>query len=187
MSVVEVGEGKVVLRLENGDLLRVGLAYFELLDGVRRYRSLSRASRETGVTLKTSLKWIRYLESKLGYRLVERRRGGRGGGGSELTEQARRLLEGYYSARATTRPGFITTFLESFMSARNILKCKVRSIKKSEILSLIEVELEPSQNLKALLTTESVERLKIREGADVVALIKATEVLIASGSIIRAE
>ncbi|MEM0381252.1 MAG: TOBE domain-containing protein [Nitrososphaerota archaeon] len=185
MSVLEVRGGKVFLRLDNGESFQVGISYFELLDGVRRYGSLSGACREVGVTLKTGLRWVRSLESRLGFRLVEPRKGGRGGGGSVLTQHAQRLLERYYSARTATKPGFITTFLESLLSARNILRCRVKSIKKMEVLSLLDMELEPSQSLKALLTTESLERLNIREGGEVIAIIKATEVLIASRDLIR--
>lgn len=184
MSVLELRDGKVVLKIDGG-YVSLKSTYFELLDGVRRYGVLSRACRELGITLKTGLKWIDFLESKLGERLVERTRGGRGGGGSVLTEKALKMLESYYSARSITRPGFLSTFLESVMSARNILRCKVRAVKKTELLSLIEVEIEAGQSLKALLTTESVDRLKIREGVEVLAIIKATEVLIASGNIIR--
>lgn len=187
MSVVEVRGGKVVLRLSDGEPLTVSLSTFEILDGVRRYGSLSQACRETGVTLKTALKWLRSLEARLGYRLLDARRGGKGGGGSVLTEQALKLLQGYYSARTVTRPGFITTFLESFMSARNILRCRVKSIKEHETVSMIEVEIEPNQNLKAILTTESLRRLNIREGGEILALIKATDVFIASPAVIRGE
>ncbi|MEM0445422.1 MAG: TOBE domain-containing protein [Nitrososphaerota archaeon] len=185
MSVTEISNGKVVVKLGDGGSLKVGIAYFELLDGVRRHGSVSQACREAGVTLKTGLKWIGYLEARLGFKLVEARRGGKGGGGSSLTERAIRLLQGYYSARSATRPGFLTTFLESITSARNIIRCRVKSVRRSELLSLIEVEPEPNQSLKALLTTESLERLKIREGVEVLAIIKSTEVLIASVNLIK--
>ncbi|MEM0482444.1 MAG: TOBE domain-containing protein [Nitrososphaerota archaeon] len=185
MSVTEVREGRVVLKLDGEGYMSVGLPYFELLDGVRRYGTLSRACREVGVTLKTGSKWIRFLESRLGVKLVEVRKGGRGGGGSTLTEHAYRLLESYYSARTVTKPGFITTFIESLLSARNILRCRVRSVQRSEILSMVELELEPNQCLKAVVTTQSVERLNIREGREVLAIVKATEVLVASKDLIR--
>ncbi len=185
MSVAEVREGKVVLKLDGDRYLGVGLAYFELLDSIRRYGSLSKACREVGVTLKTGSKWIRFLESRLGVKLVEVRRGGRGGGGSVLTERAFRLLESYYSARTVTRPGFITTFIESLLSARNILRCRVKSVQKAEILSMVEMELEPGQPLRAIVTTQSVDRLNIHEGGEVLAIVKATEVLIASKDLIR--
>lgn len=185
MSVIEVREGMAVLKLSGENYVRVGLQYFELLDGVRRYGTLSKACREVGVTFKTGSKWIRLLESRLGVKLVEARKGGRGGGGSTLTEHAYRLLESYYAARTVTKPGFITTFIESLFSARNILRCRVRNIQRGEVLSLVELELAPDQALKAVVTTHSVDRLNIYEGVEVLAIVKATEVLVASKDLLH--
>lgn len=173
------------MKLDRDNYMSVGLQYFELLDGVRRYGTLSKACREVGVTLKTGSKWIRLLESRLGVKLVEVRKGGKGGGGSALTEHAYRLLESYYSARTVTRPGFITTFIESLLSARNILRCRIRRVQRAEVLSLLELDLEPGQALKAVVTTQSVDRLNIHEGGEILAIIKATEVLVASKDLIR--
>jgi molybdopterin-binding protein len=78
------------------------------------------------------------------------------------------------------RPGFVVTLLESYLSARNLLLGRVRNIKEGDIVSLVELELEPGQTLKALATTDSVRRMSLAIGAQVVAVIKATEVIIAS-------
>jgi len=178
--VVSIQGGRVVINTKEGRSVETKVQTMELLDGVRRHGSLSMACRELGLSLKTGQKWIRSLESMLGMTLVVGERGGLRGGGSRLTERAQDLLLSYYSARSGMRPGLVVTLLESYLSARNLLLGRVRNIKEGDIVSLVELELEPGQTLKALATTDSVRRMSLAIGAQVVAVIKATEVIIAS-------
>jgi molybdenum-pterin binding domain len=179
-SVVAVRSGSVVIRGPEGGDFEVKMRVLEILDGVRRHGSLSMACRELGVTLKTGKSWIRSLESRLGIPLVLGERGGLGGGRSRLTEHAQHLLLSYYSARSDARPGFIVTLLESYLSARNLLLGRVKSVKEGDIVSLVELDLDPGQTLKALVTTDSMKRMNLQAGMRVVAVIKATEVIVAS-------
>ncbi len=63
------------------------------------------------------------------------------------------------------------------LSARNQFKGRVTGVKLGTIMAEVEVELEPSA-ATATITRASVERLGLKEGDDVVVIVKSTEVMI---------
>jgi molybdopterin-binding protein len=63
------------------------------------------------------------------------------------------------------------------ISARNMLKGTVKSVKLGDVMSEVVVDVG-GQEVVAAITTSSVERLKIKVGDQVRAVIKATEVMI---------
>jgi len=64
-----------------------------LLERIARTGSISAAAREMNLSYRHAWTMLTTSEKHLGFRLVERTRGGRGGGGARLTEKARRLVE----------------------------------------------------------------------------------------------
>ena len=66
------------------------------------------------------------------------------------------------------------------ISARNQLKGSVKHVTNGAVMSEVVVDVG-GQELVAAITKSSVERLGISEGSDVTVLIKATEVMIATG------
>lgn len=65
------------------------------------------------------------------------------------------------------------------ISARNVLKGKVKSIAPGAINSEIVVELAGGQQLVSVITKQSAETLKLQAGKDVYAIVKASSVMIA--------
>lgn len=65
--------------------------------------------------------------------------------------------------------------LSGRISLRNRLKATVRQVRRGAILSELELDCQ-GQRVTSVVTTRSVERLNIREGDAVEALIKANEV-----------
>jgi molybdopterin-binding protein len=61
--------------------------------------------------------------------------------------------------------------------ARNNLKGKVISVKKGDIMSLVKFKVSKPGQLSSVLTTESVEELKLKVGDEVQLVIKAIHVL----------
>jgi molybdate transport system regulatory protein len=61
--------------------------------------------------------------------------------------------------------------------ARNNLKGKVVSVKKGDIMSLVKFKVTKPGQLSSVLTTESVEELKLKVGDEVQLVIKAIHVL----------
>jgi len=63
-------------------------------------------------------------------------------------------------------------------SARNQLKATVKSVKLGSVMAEIVVELPDGQEIVSAITRTSAEGLNLQAGDSVVAIIKATEVLI---------
>jgi molybdate transport system regulatory protein len=64
------------------------------------------------------------------------------------------------------------------LSARNQLKGTVRSINRGAAIANVELDVA-GQRVVASITVEAVETLEIREGDDVTAVIKASDVMLA--------
>ncbi len=65
------------------------------------------------------------------------------------------------------------------LSARNQLKGTVTDIKRGAVMAEVTVDIG-GQQIVAAITRASVERLGLTEGASVLAIMKATEVMIAT-------
>jgi molybdopterin-binding protein len=81
------------------------------------------------------------------------------------------------------RFGFvISTSLRSFImqiSARNLLKGKIKSVQPGAVNSEITVDLPDGQQIISVITKASADRLHLHDGKAVYAVIKASDVMIA--------
>jgi molybdopterin-binding protein len=66
------------------------------------------------------------------------------------------------------------------ISARNVLKGKVKNVKHGAVNSEIVVELPGGIDVVSVITKTSAESLGLAKGKDVYAVIKATNVMIAT-------
>ncbi len=64
------------------------------------------------------------------------------------------------------------------LSTRNQLRGKVKSVTKGSVMAEVIVTLDGGQELVSVITKNSVERLGLKAGDGVTALVKATEVMI---------
>ena len=65
------------------------------------------------------------------------------------------------------------------LSARNLLKCKVKQIVPGAVNSEIILELPDGSEIVSIITKSSAERLGLAVGKDAYAMIKASNVMIA--------
>ncbi len=72
----------------------------ELLERIERCGSIRKAAEEMGMSYRHAWSHLARIEKGLGTRLVVRRVGGLGGGGSTLTPAGKELLAKYYRLRA---------------------------------------------------------------------------------------
>jgi molybdate transport system regulatory protein len=68
---------------------------YDLLKRVRKTKSLHRAANEMGMSYSKAWRLIHILEGRLGFVLLERKVGGKSGGGSKITPMAKGLMEHY--------------------------------------------------------------------------------------------
>jgi molybdate transport system regulatory protein len=72
---------------------------YELLTRVEQAQSLHQAANQMGMAYSKAWTLIRTMEKRLGFTLIERKVGGRSGGGSHLTPKARDLMNHYEGFR----------------------------------------------------------------------------------------
>lgn len=61
--------------------------------------------------------------------------------------------------------------------ARNAVLAKVKSVKKGDVVSLVKFDVAVPAEMASVLTTESLEELKLRVGDEVRLVVKAVNVL----------
>ena len=66
-----------------------------LLQWIDKYGSINKAAKEINISYRKALSYIQAMEQRLGVKLVERRVGGRNGGGATLTRDAKDFLKKY--------------------------------------------------------------------------------------------
>ncbi|MEM4494247.1 MAG: TOBE domain-containing protein [Candidatus Caldarchaeum sp.] len=151
---------------------------FELLESINRTSSISSACLQLGISYRTAVNWLKDIERKAGGKPVESIRGGKHKGMTRLTEIGHKLLEAYYSTQSIHRPGFVKSFIELRLSARNILTGRVKHVTEGDVISMVSVDLDDHQEVKSVITTDSLKRLKIAPGDPVLIILKATETLL---------
>lgn len=66
------------------------------------------------------------------------------------------------------------------LSAQNQFPGKVVSIVKGSVMSEVMIDIGGGHSIKSLIGSSSVKRLKLKKGSEVVAVIKATEVIVST-------
>jgi len=64
-----------------------------LLESIDKLGSINKAAKSINISNRKALSYIQAMEERLGMKLVDRRAGGKDGGGAELREEARELLK----------------------------------------------------------------------------------------------
>jgi molybdopterin-binding protein len=65
------------------------------------------------------------------------------------------------------------------ISARNALKGKIESVNKGPVTATVKIKVESPGTVTAIITKEAVDDLGLKDGEEVYAIIKATEVMVA--------
>ncbi|MBA4373924.1 MAG: ModE family transcriptional regulator [Thermodesulfovibrio sp.] len=66
-----------------------------LLEAIDRYGSINQAAKEISISYRKAWGYIKAMEERLGFRLIERQAGGKNGGGATLTDEAKAFLKQY--------------------------------------------------------------------------------------------
>lgn len=65
------------------------------------------------------------------------------------------------------------------ISARNTIKGKVESVDSGMIMANVKIKIESPDMITAIITKEAAKDLDIKEGDEVIAIVKSTEVMVA--------
>ncbi len=82
------------VRLAKEDIF-FGPGKARLMEYIEKTGSMQEACLEMGLSYSKGARMIKTAEKQLGFKLLERRIGGSGGGGSQLTDEGRELLKKY--------------------------------------------------------------------------------------------
>jgi molybdopterin-binding protein len=84
-----------------------------------------------------------------------------------------------FIACAAIAPAIYPTRTLMKISARNKLKGKILEVKKGATTAHVRLEIAPGQIVTASITNEAVEELGLKSGATAIAIVKASDVMIA--------
>jgi len=183
--------GSVSFRKDGEDFL--GVSRIELLEKIDLYGSITKAGKAQGISYKTAWEQVEALNNLADRPLVVKSAGGKGGGGTLLTEEGHEVVK-RYRAIQVEHERFLAAIGkhldedESFykflrkmnmkVSARNLWSGQVIQLSRGAINTLVELQLKGRDRLSALITNESVETLGLAKGAEVIAMVKAPAVII---------
>jgi len=154
-----------------------------LLRRIGETGSIADAARTVGVSYRNAWGRITKLEASISQSLVKRRPGGKEGGEAELTPFANELLAEFRRTRKylfgalDDRDNWEN--LAYRLSARNRISARVTKVKAGDIASEVKLVTTAKGTLTSLISNEAVRELGLKEGDEVEAVIKATEVMIA--------
>lgn len=168
--------------------------WMDLLASVGETRSISAAAKVVGLTYKAAWDAVDAMNNLSDQPLVERSVGGKGGGGTRLTATGQQLVKTFrmveeentrFLEALNTRVknvdrdlGFLGR-LTMLTSARNHFAGKVSRIKTGSVNDEVQIKLTGGERLVSIITHESLENLGLEVGTAVVALVKASSVIIA--------
>jgi len=182
--------------LFGGRHLIIGKA-ISLMRAIDTEGSITRAATVVPMSYRSAWDLIDSINNSSPFPVVSTSTGGRSGGGAKLTRHGRELLDLYtsleksYESLSSTgdgsggKIGTFFTFINGVCmktSARNQLHGTVTRLVKGIVNSRIVIDVSKSVRLVATITNESVETLDLRESADVIALIKASSVILIADS-----
>jgi len=180
---------------QNGDDLLMNDMRMALLDQIGESGSITHAAKAVGVSYKTAWDAVDAMKNLSSEPLVESGSGGKGGGGTVLTEAGKRLVRAYRLLRqdhvrllAAMREGEkdfdryyqIIRRLSMKSSARNQFFGKVTAIRDGAVNDEVEIALSGDDRIAAIITSESRQNLGLSIGSEVWALVKASWVILAT-------
>lgn len=165
----------------------------DLLAQIDATGSITAAARAVGMSYKGAWDAIDAMNNLAGEPLVLRAAGGKGGGGTRLTDRARgliatlRALEAEHRrfmenlARAGLDASGDIDLMRRFMlktSARNKLMGTVMEVRPGAVNDEIRLRIAGGQVITATITRESTQELELAPGKEALALVKASSVIV---------
>jgi molybdate transport system regulatory protein len=165
-----------------------------LLEEIHACGSINQAAKTVGMSYKAAWERMETLNNLSPQPLITRQVGGSGGGGTVLTEAGHDFLK-----RANLLRREFASFLNFFnhspeeafntlktlrrmemkISARNVWLGNVVGIERGAVNSVVTVALKGRDTIVSVITENSVQRLGLQPGVEVLAIVKAPSVLLA--------
>lgn len=183
------------LWLQRGQTPLGGHARIGLLEQIGLHGSITAAAKAAGMSYKAAWDAVDAMNNLAGAALVERSAGGRGGGGTTLTQRGKHLVAAFRAVENAQRQFLarVGADIEQFdeqwplisrlglqTSARNQLHGTITAIRAGGVNDEVTLTVPGGEAIVATLTHESTQNLELAVGNDAFALIKAPWVMIAT-------
>ncbi|MEJ2766151.1 TOBE domain-containing protein [Photobacterium sp. MCCC 1A19761] len=162
-----------------------------LLKAIQQTGSISQGAKLAGISYKAAYDAIKDMNTRSATPVIASEKGGKGGGGAEVTDFGHRLVQMYdlldtiqnMGLKALNDPdaplhsllGVMTKFsLQT--SARNQLFGTISHIERHSLHDKVWLALKGGQHICATITQGSTRRLELTTGKDVIALVKGPAV-----------
>lgn len=164
-----------------------------LLKAIKETGSISKAAKKVPLSYKAAWEAVNDMNNLCHSPLVTCETGGKGGGGTRLTEYGERMLKNFEVLQSEQKrflehlskvADIDTQDLTSLqriameLSARNQLSGTITSIATGKVAAEVDIELKSGNTIVSSITKNGVESLGLDVGMSVIALFKATSVLI---------
>lgn len=184
-----------VLWLEMDGQALGGPERMALLGAVAQHGSITHGAKAVGISYKNAWDTIDAMNTMAGAPLVERNSGGRGGGGTRLTDHGQRLVDRFEQLSAAHQRfvQLLSTHgldLEQVFSLLKVVNVKtsarnqwvgtVSAIRAGAVNDEVELLLPGGARLTAIVTRESTDALGLRVQQPAIALVKSSAVLLAT-------
>jgi len=165
----------------------------DLLEKIDELGSISKAAKAVGISYKTAWDTVNLVNNLAETPLVERMTGGKGGGGTNLTKEGKkvvsqfRILQEEHRKYLANLDGRLEDFasLERFLrrismkvSARNVFSGTVSKITKGAVNAEVILTLKGGASLAATVTNGAIDNLGLKDGMEAYAIIKASSIII---------
>lgn len=173
-------KAKTKLWLTEGGKPLIGEGKATLLKTIDEEKSLNKARKKLNISYKHAWQMLKNIEESAGKPIVKSVRGGKEQG-TFLTDYAKEVLAEYEAQKKIIHETVDDdTFWEGVglkISARNQIAGKVIDVEDGDVISKVKIEIQPTL-ITSVITREAVEKLDIKKGDRVLAIIKSTEVMI---------
>jgi len=165
----------------------------ELLKMIDKHGSMHKAAKEMKMSYKAAWDRVNSMNSQATFPLTQKTTGGKGGGGTVLTDYAFEQIK-LFERFDTLHREFMDRFAaagddpeklagimsRSFLStsARNQIPCKVKSVTIHEPYATLKLETTDNVELFATITKRSMNDMNIEEQSSVYAIIKSSDIQI---------
>ncbi len=149
-------------------------------DAIHDVPSTRRSRKKTGLSYRYAWGLLKKISDRLKKPIIQKFRGGRKGGGTELTQLGEDLLR-YYTRletliQATLADKELWEAISYKLIDTNRLEGKVISVMRDPVAAKVKLELKIPTVIESLITVEAVDDLNLKEGDEVKAIIKSTEI-----------
>lgn len=189
-------EVRGALWISAGDTSLGGPGRIALLRKVAEHGSINHAAKLLGMSYKTAWDAINSMNALANEPLVERSAGGHGGGFTRLTPHGMKIVERFEHVEAVHRRFLaaldrvgmdleqdfsLLRVLNMQTSARNQWQGTVTALRAGAVNDEVEVTLDGGLRLVAIITRGSTNSLALRVHQEVIALVKSSAIMLATG------